>query len=45
MHWGDCREKLNPDIEGSMTKSILEAGKILTGKDDGNCKDMLEEGK
>ena len=27
--WADCREKLGADIEGSMTKSILESHKIL----------------
>ena len=29
MHWSDCRQKLSADIEGSMTKSILECHKIL----------------
>ena len=28
-----------------MTKSILEVGKILTGKNEENCKEMAEEGK
>ena len=27
--WADCREKLGADIEGSMTKSILECHKII----------------
>ena len=27
--WSGCRDKLGPDIEGDMTKSILESHKIL----------------
>ena len=27
--WANCREKLGADIEGSMTKSILECHKII----------------
>ena len=29
VHWRDCREKLNPDIEGTMIKSILDSSKIM----------------
>ena len=32
VQWSDTRSKLGPDIEGSMTKSILESGNILSGK-------------
>ena len=28
--WSNCREKLGADIEGSMTKSILESHKTIT---------------
>ena len=29
VHWNDSRSKLGADLEGGMTKSILEADKIL----------------